>query len=41
LTFHVKRGTSDAEFGKFLNVYKLIENQKAQAAKEEKELLKK
>jgi hypothetical protein len=41
LTFHVKRGTSDVEYVKFLNVYKLIETQKLTAAKEEKELIKK
>ena len=41
LTFHVKRGTSDAEYLKFLNVYKLIENQKMAAAREEKDLIKK
>jgi len=37
LTFHIKKGTNDSEFSKFHATYKVIENQKIQAAKEEKE----
>lgn len=41
LTFHVKSGLSDPEYGKFLYMHKDYDNRRNEALKKEKEVLKK